>query len=86
MWRQALTALALALRLSAVLITTILGLLFLGIFVDRSVGTTPFGVLCFMVIAITFGTVAVYSIVSKSFPQPPTGSGNRSGEDAVKKR
>ncbi len=60
----------------------VIGLLFLGVFVDRRAGTSPFGVLCFTVIAVTFGTIAVYSIVSKSFPQPPTGGGDRSGEDS----
>ncbi len=71
MWRQTLTALDLALRISAVIITTTIGVIILGILVDRNAGTSPFGVLCFMVIGVSGGTIAIYQLVTKSFPRPP---------------
>ncbi len=57
---------ALLFRLSALTIGVTIGSLLLGILLDRTLGTAPFGTLCWMVLGITIGTVGVYRIVREA--------------------
>lgn len=39
-----------------------------GILLDRLAGTSPVGVLSSLVVAITFGVIMIYVIITSSFP------------------
>lgn len=71
MWKQTATGAALAFRISGMVLATIAFFLFLGYVIDELAGTTPFAMLAAVVLAVTFSTLAVYSMVVKSFPLPP---------------
>jgi F0F1-type ATP synthase assembly protein I len=52
--------------LSALTLGAAFGSLLLGIWLDRTMGTAPFGTLCWMVIGILGGTIAVYRAVKQA--------------------
>jgi len=69
--RETAKAMGLALQLSAVLVSVVLGCLFAGLLLDRVAGTAPLGILCLMVLGTTAGTILVYRIVVATLPAPP---------------
>ncbi len=58
--------LGLLFRLSALTLGAAFGSLLLGIWLDRTLGTAPFGTLCLMVCGIFIGTLSVYRIVQQA--------------------
>lgn len=59
---------ALALR-AAVIVLIACGLVAGGALFDRIARTSPIGLLCFLVVGITFGMVMIYVTVTSSFPK-----------------
>jgi F0F1-type ATP synthase assembly protein I len=59
-------ALGLLFRLSALFTASAFGSLLLGIWLDRTLGTAPFGTLILMIAGIVVGTIAVYRIVTEA--------------------
>lgn len=51
-----------AFRLLAVVVITTLGSLLLGIWIDQQAGTSPWGVLAFMLLGIPLSTFLVYRL------------------------
>ena len=64
--RNTLTSLGLLFRLSALTLGATFGSLLLGIWLDRVMGTAPFGTLCLMIGGIFFGTLGVYRTVRQA--------------------
>ncbi len=60
------SGLALLLRVSALTISATFGAILLGIWLDRILGTAPFGTLCWVVLGITIGTIGVYRMVNEA--------------------
>ncbi len=60
------SGLELVFRLSALTLGAAFGSLLLGIWLDRALGTTPFGTLCLMVFGIFIGTIAAYRTVKEA--------------------
>jgi F0F1-type ATP synthase assembly protein I len=60
------TGLELLFRLSALTLGATFGSLLLGIWLDRSLGTAPFGTLCLVVLGILAGTIGVYRAVQET--------------------
>jgi F0F1-type ATP synthase assembly protein I len=59
--------LALFFRLSALTLGAILGSLLLGVFLDRTLGSAPFGTLCLAMLGVLGGTVAIYRVVNGEY-------------------
>ncbi len=53
-------------RLSALTLGAAFGSLLLGIWLDRMLGTAPFGTLCLMVLGIFIGTIGAYRVVKEA--------------------
>jgi F0F1-type ATP synthase assembly protein I len=70
------TGLGLLFRLSALTLGAAFGSLLLGIWLDRTLGTAPFGTLCLMVIGILGGTIGIYRAVREA-NQQVSGAGHR---------
>ena len=60
------TGLELVFRLSALTLGAAFGSLLLGIWLDRTLGTAPFGTLCLMVLGILIGTIGAYRAVQEA--------------------
>jgi len=67
---------ALFLRSVFVLLTAC-GLVLGGVFLDILTGASPLGVVSFLFIAITFGVIMIYVIITSSFPR----TGGKTGGD-----
>lgn len=65
--RELLDPLGLAMSLGFVVITLILGSLWLGLWIDRQLGTAPWGMLAFMLVGILTSTAAVYRLVASQY-------------------
>ena len=65
--RDTWSGLTLFFRLSALTLGAIFGSLLLGIFLDRTLGTAPFGTLCLAMFGILGGTVAIYRVVNAEY-------------------
>ncbi len=70
----------LALRAVIVLLIAF-GLVVTGVLIDMAAGTSPIGVLIFLVIALTFGTIMIYLIVTSSFPAAREETGDEQKSD-----
>ena len=64
--RSSLTSLGLLFRLSALTLGATFGSLLLGIWLDRMMGTAPFGTLCLMTGGIFVGTLGIYRSVRQA--------------------
>jgi len=67
--RETWTGIALVFRLSALTLGATFGSLLVGIWIDRTFGTAPFGALVLIVIGILSGTIGVYRIVQDAYRQ-----------------
>ena len=65
--RGAWDSLSLLFRLSALTLGAAFGSLLLGIWLDRLMGTTPFGTLCLMIVGILVGTISIYRTVQREY-------------------
>ena len=65
--REPWSGVALFFRLSALTLGAAFGSLLLGIWLDRLMGTAPFGTLCLMVLGIIIGTISVYYTVQREY-------------------
>ena len=72
------SGLGLLFRLSGITLGATFGSLLLGILIDRLLGIAPLSTLCFMIIGILAGTIAVYRIVKEANQQI---SGNSDDDD-----
>jgi F0F1-type ATP synthase assembly protein I len=57
----------LAIRISGILLGSVFGSLFCGIWLDRTLGTTPWLMLILMVVGIVFATYTIY----RTAKEPP---------------
>ncbi len=64
--RELSSGLALLFRVSTLTTSATFGAILLGIWLDRFLGTAPFGTLCCVVIGITIGTIGVYRMVNQA--------------------
>jgi len=64
--RDVFTGLGLLFRLSALTLGAAFGSLLFGIWLDRTLGTTPFATLCLMVLGIVVGTIGTYRTVKQA--------------------
>ncbi|MFQ5613461.1 MAG: AtpZ/AtpI family protein [Anaerolineae bacterium] len=55
----------LVLKFSSILVCSVLGSLFAGIYLDRWLGTKPWLMLILMVAGIAFGTYTVYQVATR---------------------
>ncbi len=60
---------ALVFRLSALTLSATFAPLLLGVWIDRTFGTAPFGALVLIVLGILGGTIGVYRIVQDAYVQ-----------------
>jgi F0F1-type ATP synthase assembly protein I len=60
---------ALALRAAIILLISI-SMIVVGVAFDILAGTSPFGLVSFMVTGVVFGTVMISVIILSSFPKP----------------
>ena len=65
--RDTWSSLALFFRLSALTLGATFGSLLLGLFLDRTLGTAPFGTLCLSLLGILGGAVAIYRVVNEEY-------------------
>jgi F0F1-type ATP synthase assembly protein I len=65
-YREALAGYYLAIQISSILLCSVFGSLFGGIWLDRQLGTTPWLMLILMVIGIVFATYTIYRTVKES--------------------
>jgi F0F1-type ATP synthase assembly protein I len=65
-YRQALVGYHLAIQISSILLCSVFGTLFGGIWLDRQLGSTPWFMLVLMVLGIVFATYTIYRIVKES--------------------
>jgi F0F1-type ATP synthase assembly protein I len=56
----------LAMQVSAILLCSVFGSLFGGLWLDRILGTTPWLMLVLMVLGIVFATYTIYRTVNES--------------------
>jgi F0F1-type ATP synthase assembly protein I len=79
--RETITGIALVFRLSALTLGATFAPLLIGIWIDRTFGTAPFGALICIVLGILGGTVGVYRIVQDAYHQlaPPGDQNNSQG-------
>lgn len=69
--RPLLDGIGLAMSLGFVIIIIILGCLGFGLWIDRQLNISPWGILLFMVLSILTSTGAVYLLVVKQYAQRP---------------
>ena len=65
--RYPLRGLDLVFQLSTVLLVMTIGPLLLGVWFDRSFGTAPFATLCFIVLGMLSGTVAMFRVIRDAY-------------------
>ena len=65
-YREALVGYYLAIQISSILLCTVFGSLFSGIWLDRQLGTKPWLMLVLMVLGIVFATYTIYRTVKES--------------------
>lgn len=65
-YREALAGYQLAIQISSILLCSVFGSLFGGIWLDRQLSTTPWLMLIFMVAGIVGGTYTIYRTVKAS--------------------
>lgn len=65
-YREALAGYHLAIQISGILLCSVFGSLFGGIWLDRKLGTTPWLMLVLMVVGIIFATYIIYHIAKES--------------------
>lgn len=62
--RNLVDSLALAFRLLTAVVLTILGSVFLGIWIDQRAGTAPWGVLALTILGIVLSTLLAYRLAN----------------------
>ena len=65
-YREALAGYQLAIQISSILLCSVFGSLFGGIWLDRQLGTTPWLMLVLMVVGIVVATYTIYRTVKAS--------------------
>ncbi len=65
-YREALAGYQLAIQISSILLCSVFGSLFGGIWVDKQLGTTPWLMLVLMVVGIVGGIYTIYRTVKES--------------------
>jgi F0F1-type ATP synthase assembly protein I len=65
-YREALAGYQLAIQISSILLCSVFGSLFGGIWLDRQLGTTPWLMLVLMVVGIILATYIIYRTVKES--------------------
>jgi F0F1-type ATP synthase assembly protein I len=72
--RDPTSGLDLVFQLSTLLFVMTIGPLLLGIWIDRTAGTSPFATLCLMLVGVFGGTIAIESLKTHT-----NASGDRNG-------
>lgn len=72
-YRETLGPMALVMRLGAIVVTAILLTLALGLLIDNRFGTSPCGLLLFMIIGVVISITGVYRTVQRVYNEyaPP---------------
>ncbi|MFN8457343.1 MAG: AtpZ/AtpI family protein [Anaerolineae bacterium] len=65
-YREALVGYRLAIQISSILVCSVFGSLFGGIWLDRQLGTRPWLMLILMIVGIIFATYTIYRTVKES--------------------
>ncbi len=66
-WRDPLSGIQLFFQLSALLLVATFAPLLIGLWLDRTLGTSPFGTLCLVVLGLFAGTIGVYRVVNDNY-------------------